>query len=119
MSVPEILNFIQSAKINLKHFADNDFDLRNEFHANRMSFGDFGNKKFFKTNFVFGQNWSPRAGKLRSILFLYGKPEKNWSKDDLSTPPPPEFHIGKLLLPLKEYFAVFLKQKIWRMRCII
>jgi hypothetical protein len=36
-----------SSKINLKPVADIVFDLRNEFYANRMKLGDFGEKIFF------------------------------------------------------------------------
>ena len=36
------------SKINLNHIADIVFDLRNEFHANRMSFGDFVERIFLR-----------------------------------------------------------------------
>jgi hypothetical protein len=36
------------SKINLNHIADIVFDLRNEFHANRMKFGDFGERIFLR-----------------------------------------------------------------------
>ena len=79
-------NLFQS-KINLNLIADIIFDLRNEFHANRMSFGVLGTKSFLRqfwpilTPLVlkienFSQNWSSRAGKLATCLFLYGESEK-------------------------------------------
>ncbi len=36
------------SKINLKRVDDIVFDLRNEFHANRMSFGIWGTKSFLR-----------------------------------------------------------------------
>ena len=75
------------SKTNIKPVADIVFDLRNEFHANRMKFGVFVEKIFFcqfwpiLTPLVlkvenFGQNWSSRAEKLATSLFLYGESEK-------------------------------------------
>jgi hypothetical protein len=40
-----------SSKFNPKHVADIGFDLRNEFHANRMKFGILETKGFFRVNF--------------------------------------------------------------------
>ncbi len=67
--------------------ADIVYDLRNEFHANRMKFGTWGTKRFFRqfwpilTPLVlkvenFGQNKSSRAEKLATNLFLHGESEK-------------------------------------------
>jgi hypothetical protein len=86
LKVPQIF-FI--SKTNLKPVADLVFDLKNEFHANRMSFGILG-VKGFQRQFLpiltppplvlkieyFGQNKSSRAEKLASYLFLYGESEK-------------------------------------------
>ena len=67
--------------------ADIVFDLRNEFHANRMKFGIWGTKRFLRQFWTiltplvlkvenFGQNKSSRAEKLATSLFLYGESEK-------------------------------------------
>ncbi len=72
------------SKINLKRV----FDLRNEFHANRMSFGIWGTKSFLRQFLPiltpplalkivnFGQNWPSRSEKLTTSLFMYEEPEK-------------------------------------------
>ncbi len=73
------------SKIYLNLIADIVFDLRNEFHANRMKFGTWGTKRFLRqfwpilTPLVlkvenFGQNWCSRAEKL--AYFCMGNPKK-------------------------------------------
>jgi hypothetical protein len=42
-----------SSKINLKHVADSDFDVKNEFHANRMKFGVLGTKTFLRQFYIY------------------------------------------------------------------
>ena len=75
------------------------FDLRNEFHANRMK---FGNKKFLTSILTplrqkvknFGRNWSSRAENLAVIPFLHCGFRKKWSQDGLPTnqiPGPEDF----------------------------
>ncbi len=75
------------SKINLNHITDIVFDLRNEFHANRMKFGILGAKNLLRQYLPIltplplkivnlGQNKSFRAEKLTTILFLYGESEK-------------------------------------------
>ena len=70
-------------KINIKPVADIVFDLRNEFHANRMKFGILGVKSFQRQfwpilNSIilkienFGENWSSRAGNWLLAYFCVG-----------------------------------------------
>ena len=96
------------SKINLNLIADIVFDLRNEFHANRMKFGTWGTKRFLRqfwpilTPLVlkvenFGQNKSSRAEKLATTLFLYGESEKIGPETICR---PPRFQLGRFLLTL-------------------
>ena len=100
-------NFFWS-KINLNHIADIVFDLRNEFHANRISFSDFVEKIFLRQFWPiftplalkienFGQNWSSRAEKLATSLFLHGESEKIGPETICR---PPRFQLGRFLLTL-------------------
>ncbi len=74
-------------KINRDHVAYNVFDLQKNFHDDRLSFPVYGEKinlghfrPFLRPTVLkvqnFCQNWSSRAKKLATSLFLYGESEK-------------------------------------------
>ena len=74
-------------KINRDHVANNVFDLQKNFHDDRLSFPVYGEKinlghfrPFLRPAVLkvqnFCQNWSSRAKKLATSLFLYGESEK-------------------------------------------
>ena len=94
------------SKFNLKPVADIVFDLRNEFHANRMCFGVLGVKSFKRLFWPilnplilkivnFAQNKSSRAGKSATSLFLYGESEKIGPETICR---PPRFQVLRILL---------------------
>jgi hypothetical protein len=100
------------SKINLKAIAGIVFDLRNEFHANRMKFGISGVKSFKRQfwpilNLLvlkienFGQNKSSREkkigkiGKLATSLFLFRESEKIGPETICR---PPRFQVLRILL---------------------
>jgi hypothetical protein len=87
-----LLSYVQKKnffpqKINEDRDANNDFDLQNVFHEDRLSFPVYGEKiklghfrPFLRLAVLkvqnFGQNKSSRAEKLATSLFLYGESEK-------------------------------------------
>jgi hypothetical protein len=94
------------SKFNLKAIADIVFDLRNEFHVNRLKFGILGTKMFSTS--ILNYFDTPRT-KYRKFwplivliswkigdypIFVWGI-RKNWSRDDLSTP---RFQVLRILL---------------------
>ena len=112
------------SKFNLIAIADIVFDLRNEFHANRMKFGVLGLKSFKRQFWPilnplilkivnFAQNKSSRAGKSATSLFLYGESEKIGPETICR---PPRFQVGRFLLTISlksQWFSVRLAFKIF------
>ena len=85
-----------------------------------MKFGTWGTKRFLRqfwpilTPLVlkvenFGQNWSSRAEKLATSLFLYGESEKNGPETICR---PPRFQLGRFLLTLSLKNLFFLSFEI-------
>ena len=75
------------------------FYLRNEFHENRMNFGEVGKKTFFMSistyfeppwikNLKFWSKLILKNWKIGYVPIFVSGIRKNWSREDLSTPPP-------------------------------
>ena len=97
---------IFKSKFNLKAIADIVFDLRNEFHVNRLKFGILGTKMFSTSILAYFDTPRTKYRKFWPLIvliswkigdqpiFVWGI-RKNWSRDDLSTP---RFQVLRVLL---------------------